>query len=63
MTDRRKKLLGKLVPEYVDLIENSSGKRALRKSKNKLFGNKFRKLLAKDSKTKPSDLQKLKKRL
>lgn len=50
MTDRRKTLLSKLVPECVDLIEDSSGKRALKKSKDKLFGNKFRKLLAKDSK-------------
>ena len=31
MTDRRKTLLSKLVPEYADLIEDSSGKRALRK--------------------------------
>ena len=50
MTDRRKTLLSKLVPECVDLIEDSSGKRALKNSKDKLFGNKFAKLLAKDSK-------------
>ncbi|XP_062591130.1 uncharacterized protein LOC134252663 [Saccostrea cucullata] len=50
LTDRRKTLLSKLVPECVDLIEDSSGRKALRNSKDKLFGNTFRKLLAKDSK-------------
>ena len=50
MTDWRETLLSKLVPKCVDLIEDSSGKRALKKSNDKLFGNKFRKLLAKDSK-------------
>jgi hypothetical protein len=50
MTDRRRTLLNKLVPECVDLIEDIAGKKALRKSKDKLFRNKFRKLLARDSK-------------
>lgn len=43
-------IAARLLPESVDLIDDSSGKKALRKSKDKLFGNKFRKLLAKDSK-------------
>lgn len=48
MSDRC--FLSKLLPKSVDLIDDSSGKKALRKSQDKLFGNKFRKLIAKDSK-------------
>lgn len=50
MTDRRKSLLAKLLPDAMDLLEDSNGKKALRKAKENLFGRKFLQLLSVESK-------------
>jgi len=50
LTDRRKSLLGKLIPDRMDLLNDNIGKKALLKSKSDLFGHKFRKLLTEESK-------------
>jgi hypothetical protein len=50
MAGRSKTLLSKLLLGSVDLIDYSSGKKALLGSNDKLIRIKFRKLLAKDSK-------------
>jgi len=50
LTDRRKSLLGKLIPDCMDLLNDNTGKKALLKSKSDLFGHKFRKLLTEESK-------------
>lgn len=50
MTDRRKGLLIRILPECVDLVDDSMAKKALLKSKNYLYGKKFRKILTNDGK-------------
>lgn len=50
MTDRRKSLLSRILPDCVDLVDDSMAKKALLKSKKYLFGKKFRKILTNDGK-------------
>ena len=50
LTDRRRSILGKILPDCLDLLSDSRGKKALLKSKSDLFGNRFRKLLTEESK-------------
>ncbi|VDI25874.1 Hypothetical predicted protein [Mytilus galloprovincialis] len=50
LTDRRRSMLGRVLPECLDLLTDKDGKKALLKSSNELFGRKFRKLLTEESK-------------
>lgn len=50
MTDRRKGLLSRILPDCVDLVDNSMAKKALLKSKNYLFGKQFRTILTNNAK-------------
>jgi hypothetical protein len=50
MSDRRKGLLSRILPDCVDLVDDTIGKKALLKSRGYLFGKKFRKILTNDGK-------------
>ena len=50
MSDRRRSMLARLLPDCTDLLSESDAKKALLKSKGDLFGRKFRKMLTLESK-------------
>ena len=49
LADRRKSILGKILPDCMDLLSDNAGKKALLKANGELFGKKFRKLLTEES--------------
>ena len=49
LADRRKSILAKILPDCMDLLSDSAGKKALLKANAELFGKKFRKLLTEES--------------
>ena len=49
-SERRKSIMAKTMPDNTDLLSDKKGKKALAKSKRDLFGRKFLKFLAKESK-------------
>ena len=49
-SERRRAIMGKTMPDNVDLLSEKKGKKALAKTKGDLFGRKFLKYLAKESK-------------
>ena len=49
LKERRKSLLFKILPDCVDMLEDKKSRKVLKKSREFLFGRKFKKLLARES--------------
>lgn len=49
MSDRRRSMLSRILPDCIDLMDDTEGRKALLKANGELFGRKFKKMLTEES--------------